>query len=69
MKTDRYTKSVLTVTTIALCIIALKDANLFPNAHASSNTNTAITNSNYGLIPVNEDGSTTVRLSTTSNWM
>jgi len=65
MKADRYTKSVLTVIAIALSIIALKDADLFPRAHASSDTINPITDTNYGLVPVNEDGSITVRLSTT----
>ncbi|WP_299208885.1 hypothetical protein [uncultured Dokdonia sp.] len=66
MKTDRYTKSVLTVIAIALSVIALKDVAIFPEAHASSNrVKTPNTNSNYGLVPVNEDGSITVRLSTT----
>ncbi|MEP0264989.1 hypothetical protein [Dokdonia sp.] len=61
MKTDRYTKSVLTVIAIALSIIALKDADIFPKAHATSDTVNA-PYTNYGLIPVNEDGSINVRL-------
>ena len=65
MKTDRYTKSVLTVIAIALSLIALKDVDIFPKAHATSDSvNTPYTNANYGLVPLNEDGSITVRLST-----
>ncbi len=65
MKTDLYTKCILTVIAIALSFIVFKDIDIIPKAHASSNTNTAIPTSNYGLVPVNEDGSITVRLSTT----
>ena len=65
MKTDLYTKSILTVIAVALSIIVLKDIDIIPKAHASSNTNTAISNSNYGLVPVNEDGSITVSFSPT----
>ncbi len=64
MKTDRYTKSVLTVIAVALSIIALKDTDIIPTAHATTDpAHTPLTNVNYGLVPLNEDGSITVRLS------
>lgn len=65
MKTDLYTKGILTVIAIALSIIVLKDISIIPEAHASSNANVPSMNSNYGLIPVNEDGSINVRLVST----
>ncbi|WP_299767326.1 hypothetical protein [uncultured Dokdonia sp.] len=66
MKTDLYTKSILTVIAIALSIIVLKDISIIPEAHATSaNSDIPVVNSSYGLIPVNEDGSINVRLVST----
>ncbi|GGG34646.1 hypothetical protein GCM10011344_39280 [Dokdonia pacifica] len=63
MKTDLYTKSILTVIAVALSIIVLKDIAIIPQAHAgSTHTDIPVVNSNYGLVPVNEDGSINVRL-------
>lgn len=58
MKTDTYTKVVLTVIAIALSIIVIKDTNVIPKAYASKSS----IPSNYGLVPLNDDGSITVKL-------
>ncbi|GAA4277098.1 hypothetical protein [Aquimarina mytili] len=60
MKTDKYTKFIFTIIAICLVIIVIRDLEIIPKAHA--NTTSAI---NYGIIPVNSDGSITVRLSNT----
>jgi len=62
MKTDMYTKSILTIIALCLSIIVLKDINIIPKAHA--NTTTSV---NYGLVPVNDDGTITVKLDTSDN--
>ena len=36
MKTDLYTKSILTIIAVALCFIAANQFNLIPEAHAQS---------------------------------
>jgi len=59
MKTDKYTKVVLTVIAVCLVNLSLGGISLFPQAHAGPNT----PDLNYGLVPLNEDGSITVRLS------
>lgn len=64
MKVDTFTKIVLTVIAINLSILTLKNIDLIPKAYAnepSSNLN-AIPSSSYGLVPINEDGSISVRL-------
>ena len=60
MKTDKYTKVLLTI--IALCLInlSLGEVDLFPKAYAGEND----AGLKYGLVPLNDDGSITVRLST-----
>ena len=58
MKIDNYTKFLLTVITISLVIIVVRDIEIIPKAYANTSTNSA-----YGIIPINEDGSITVRLS------
>ncbi len=60
MKTDSYTKFIFTIIAVCLVIIVVKDSNLIPKAHAN-NTPTAY----HGIIPINDDGSITVRLSNT----
>lgn len=62
-KVDIYTKSVLTVIAICLTVLTLKDLDLFPMAYAGEpTTHEMITSPNYGLVPLNEDGSIIVRL-------
>ncbi|MEN7549440.1 hypothetical protein AAG747_16070 [Rapidithrix thailandica] len=65
MKVDKYTKVLLTVIAVNLSILTLKNLEIFPKAYANKPANTLKTpvNTNYGLVPLNEDGSITVRLS------
>ncbi|TPN85922.1 hypothetical protein [Aquimarina algicola] len=60
MKNDKYTKFILTIIAICLVILVFKDANIVPKAHASDSIITK-----YGLVPINEDGSITVKISNT----
>ncbi|MDH7445232.1 hypothetical protein [Aquimarina sp. 2201CG14-23] len=61
MKTDTYTKTILTIIAVCLSVIVLKDINIIPKAHAEE----IPTSLNYGIVPVNNDGTITVRLDTT----
>lgn len=56
MKTDLYTKSVLTVIAGALAIIAIQQAEIVPAANASKPGNGFVT------VPVNPDGSINVKI-------
>ncbi|WP_299214824.1 hypothetical protein [uncultured Aquimarina sp.] len=60
MKTDSYTKAILTIIAVCLSIIVLKDINIIPKAYANNTT----TSSNYGIVPINDDGTITVKLDT-----
>ncbi|GAA4274086.1 hypothetical protein U6A24_00895 [Aquimarina gracilis] len=60
MKTDQYTKFIFTIIAICLVIIVIKDIELIPKAHANN-----IPVNNYGIVPVNSDGSINVRLIST----
>lgn len=68
MKIDLYTKSILTVIAICLTINILKDLDFIPKAYAGENKQNIesklnlSTNKNYGLIPVNADGSLDVNI-------
>lgn len=55
MKTDFYTKVVLTVIASALTIIAFQNADIFPKANASKVTG-------FATVPVNPDGSINVKM-------
>lgn len=58
MKTDTYTKIILTVIAFCLVVIVVRQVNIVPEAQANQPAYT-----NYGLVPLNEDGSITVKLS------
>ncbi len=60
MKTDSYTKFILSIIAICLIIIVIRDMDIIPKAYANNTTE-----SNYGILPINNDGSITVRLSNT----
>lgn len=62
MKTDLYTKVVLTVIAFCLVVIVLNQVDLFPKAYAGSSGNDIKRNINYGLVPLNADGSIDVNL-------
>jgi hypothetical protein len=47
MKTDRYTKTVLTIIAICLTIIVLKQVDIIPSAYAGTPTTNLKNNMNY----------------------
>ena len=65
MKVDTFTKVVLTVIAVNLTIITVKNLAIIPKAYASetSTANTVFPATEYGLVPVNNDGSINVKLS------
>ncbi|QYJ67408.1 hypothetical protein [Flavobacterium litorale] len=67
MKTDRYTKTILTIIAVCLVINVLNRIDIIPKAHAGNTTNTITTpvNTNYAMVPINEDGSINVTLKST----
>lgn len=62
MKTDTYTKFILTLIAICLLIIVMKEINFFSAAYANNTEKKQDFTNNYGLVPLNEDGSINVRL-------
>ena len=69
MKLDLYTKSILTVIAICLTINVLKDFDIMPKAYAKEslkNEPDLLPNKNYGLIPVNADGTIDVNIKSSS---
>jgi len=67
MKIDFYTKSVLTVIAVCLTIIVLKQVDIIPNAYAESPKTNLNSNPNYGLVPLNTDGSIDVNIKSNSS--
>lgn len=67
MKTDFYTKTVLTVIAICLTILVLKEVDLIPKAYANETYNGLSPNINYGLVPLNSDGSIDVNIKSNSD--
>jgi hypothetical protein len=71
MKTDFYTKTILTVIAICLTINVLKDFDFIPKAYATENNKTELnmpTNKNYGLVPLNTNGTIDVNIKSCDSW-
>jgi hypothetical protein len=69
MKLDLYTKSILTIIAVCLTINVLKDFDIMPKAYANEplkNQQNLLPNKNYGLIPVNTDGTIDVNIKSSS---
>ena len=69
MKLDLYTKSILTIIAICLTINVLKDFDIMPKAYGNEplkNELNLLPNKNYGLIPVNADGTIDVNIKSSS---
>ena len=58
---DRYLKIVLTVIAVCLVLLTAQQLQLIPAVQANGAWGAA--NANFGLVPLNEDGSITVKLS------
>lgn len=64
MKIDKFTKVVLTVIAVNLTLLTVKNLNIIPSVYANELTSKVETpNTKYGLVPLNEDGSINVKLS------
>lgn len=63
MKSDFYTKAVLTIIAICLTFITFQNVNVIPKAYASDaiNASSGLVK-NYGLVPLNNDGSINVKV-------
>lgn len=64
MKTDRYTKVILTIIAVCLLINVLEKIDIVPKAYANDDSINTPVNSNYAIVPVNEDGSINMTLKT-----
>ena len=64
MKTDVYTKIVLTVIAVCLSILTLQNIDIIPKAYAGETKKNAdiLTTKNYGLVPLNSDGTIDVNI-------
>lgn len=63
MRIDKFTKTVLTIIAVNLSVLTLVNLDIIPGTIANEPGQNQ--NMNYGLIPINEDGSITVTLSST----
>lgn len=62
MKTDFYTKTVLTVIALCLTILVSKEFIIFPSVYASEKKAEPLIDSGYRLVPVNEFETIDVRI-------
>lgn len=62
MKTDLYTKTILTIIAICLTLNVISDYEVFPSAYASENTNSPIEDLDYRLVPISSMETIDVRI-------
>ena len=66
MKQDSYTKTLLTIIAICLIVLTMKQVDIFPSAFAGTPIKNVSDKVNYGLVPLNSDGSITVKFAASS---
>lgn len=67
MKVDLYTKGMLTIIASCLVVLVLNNVDFFPKVYAVENDFKLPENKiNYGLVPLNEDGSINIKLDASS---
>jgi hypothetical protein len=66
MKTDRYTKTLLTVIAICLVILVFKGTGMIQSTNANEAARSNRNNINFGMIPINSDGSINVHIKSDS---
>jgi hypothetical protein len=67
MRTDRYTKTILTIIAVCMVINIVEKIDIMPKAYANDPVvkNAPVTAApNYGLVPLNPDGSINVKMTT-----
>jgi hypothetical protein len=64
MKKDTTLKVILGIIAINLTLLTFDQLDLFPKSYASETSQPI--NTNYGLVPLNEDGTITVKLDETA---
>lgn len=62
MKTDTYTKVILTIIAICLTSNVVKEISWIPTVQASENKNSVSANPDYRLVPVSETNTIDVRI-------
>jgi hypothetical protein len=67
MKTDMYTKVLLTIIAFCMLVIVFREVDLIPKAHAASPLDGLRPGVQYGLVPLNADGSIDVNIKSHSS--
>lgn len=62
MKTDLYTKTILTIIAVCLTVNVVKEVDLVPKAHASEKMVTPEISTKYQLVPISEASTIDVRI-------
>ena len=62
MKTDLYSKTILTIIAICLTVNLVKEFELIPSAHAAESSNDFETAIKYKLVPIDEFNTIDVRI-------
>ena len=62
MKKDMTIKVLLGIIALNLTLLTIDQLDFFPKSYASENTIKAVQSNNYGLVPINENGSITVKI-------
>ena len=69
MKTDLYTKVVLSIIAVCLSILTLQNIDIIPKSFASegNKNSTGKSSISYGLVPLNENGTIDVNIKSSSS--